>query len=405
VSAANSDPWFVAHHDDLVEIRPRVLVLNFDNRSKAPGVLERAIADQIQALAEGSRYLGYRDPAAPPFARYELAAIVDFTDTDPLVSPFSSSTRAPVDADNRFDVARLFTPEFEFSVPAEPSRSAGLCDLFESGAVNEVWLAVADGQREPPLMMERKQVYDAAFSPLDGQFNACIPESDCLEVECGVTVRVAHLNPRRGAGCDLQVRGWSIVAASASIPYFAENASAFFNADFRSRFGAEFDSFSELCVDDLPCVSYPSSTVAAANGTGTWRFDPYQQGCGSPEFPPNASARFDWRGMTPVESRCEHYGQRDGQNADLYEPYTAAKLDLYTGLLPDDPDFPLDCGGGWQMYWRQSMPCSIDAPRPPLSRVAKHKLKCLHGARGLPFSRQLSRARQQSVADAIERGQ
>ncbi len=355
-SAANSDPWFVANHDALVEIRPRLLVLNFDNLSKDPGVIEQAIEEQIEVLAEGSRYLGYRDPDAPRFLQYELVGVADLTDADPQASPFTSSTRVPAGANGRFDVARLFTSEFEFPVPAHPGRNVGLCALFESGAVNEVWLAVADGQREPPLMMERKQIYDTALSPLAGQFNACIPQSDCLEVECGVTVRLAHLNPHRGAGCDMQVRGWSIVTTGESVPYFAENATAFLNADFRTRFGTEFDSFSELCVDDLPCISYPSSTVAVADGTGTWRFDPYAQGCGAPEFPPNATARFNYESEIPVQSRCEHYAQADGVGGDLYEPYTAAKLGIYTGLLPNDPDFPEDCGGGWQMYWRQSMP-------------------------------------------------
>jgi hypothetical protein len=340
----------------LLEIRPRVLVLNFDNLS--PGdAINPAIETQIKALAEGSRYHGYSDPLAPPFIEYEIADVVDLTDADPSASNSSSSTRVPVDLENRFEAQRLFSNEFQFPDPTDPERNVGLCELFESGAVNEVWLAVADGMREPPLMTERKQVYDPSFSALSGQFNACGGTSECLEVECGVTLRLAHLNPRRGAGCDLQVRGWAIVDMGAAIPYFAENAAAFFNADFRSRFGASFDSFSEYCEGAEPCVSYPSSTVAAPAGTDTWRFDPYRQGCGTPEFPPNATARYDWRSSTPVESRCEHYGLRDGEDGDLYEPYDAAtKLAVYADLLPEDAEFPLDCGGGWQMYWRQSMP-------------------------------------------------
>jgi hypothetical protein len=346
----------VANHDALREIRPRVLVLNFDNLS--PGdAIRPAIETQIKALAEGSRYHGYTDPEAPPFLQYEIADVVDLTDANTSASTFTSSTRVPVDSESRFETERLFSSEFLFRDPADPERNVGLCELFESGAVNEVWLAVADGMREPPLMMERKQMYDASLSALSGQFNACGVTSECLEVECGVTVRLAHLNPHRGAGCDLQVRGWAIVDTGASIPYFAENATAFFNADFRSRFDASFDSFSEYCEGNEPCVSYPSSTVAAPIGTDTWRFDPYEQGCGTPEFPPNATARYDWQSSTPVESRCEHYGLGDGEDGDLYEPYDAStKLAVYADLLPQDEEFPQDCGGGWQMYWRQSMP-------------------------------------------------
>jgi hypothetical protein len=58
-----------------------------------------------------------------------------------------------------------------------------------------------------------------------------------------------------------------------------------------------------------------------------------------------------------VSSRCEHYGLRDGANGDdAYEIYSTSKLAVFDNLLPEDPEFPTDCGGGWQVYWRQSMP-------------------------------------------------
>jgi hypothetical protein len=52
----------------------------------------------------------------------------------------------------------------------------------------------------------------------------------------------------------------------------------------------------------------------------------------------------------PVLSTCEHYGLGDGPNgSDLQEPYTNEKSQRYDALEPD-------CGGGWQVYWRQSFP-------------------------------------------------
>ncbi len=359
ISSANSDPWLAANHDTLREIRPRVLVLNFYNGTPGNDVLDSVNA-RIKALGEASRYHGYLDPGAPRFVNYEVAAIVDYTDPDPLVSDFGSSSRVPVGVDGVFDVEQLFGPSFAFPDPAGTDAEFGLCELFEMGAINEVWLAVAD-ERQPPLMVERKQLYDQSMTALPGEFNDCIRNADnsCLDdVECDVTVRLAHLNPRRGTGCDLQVRGWSIVDTVLSIPYFADNATAFFNADLRERFGVSFDSFADICEPMMPCVSYPSSDVAESDGVPFFQFEPYRQGCGTPEFPPNASTRYDWNEiMTSVSSRCEHYGMRDGADGqDAYELYDASKLAVYDDLMPEDDEFPGDCGGGWQVYWRQSMP-------------------------------------------------
>jgi hypothetical protein len=365
VSSKNSDRWLAANHDDLREIRPKVLVLNFHNESRGDAI-RPAIEARILALAEGSRYRGYQDANAPAFVNYEVAGIVDYTDEDPDSSPDEASTLVPEGPDGLFDVHQLFEPPFLFPHPSGSEEQVGLCTLFEIGAVNEVWLASA-GPRQPPLMLERKQRYDTALTALPGDFNTCIHEGDeyCLQMECGVTVRLAHLNPTRGSGCDLQVRGWSIVDTGLSIPYFAENATAFLNADFRERYSVDFDSFADVCVRDQEqaCVSYPFTGVAEpvmAEG-GDWRFDPYRQGCGRPEFPPNADGYYDWTSAVPVISRCEHYGLGDGDSGDAYEIYEASKLSIYDELLPDDPRFPNDCGRGWQLYWRQSMP-GLDNP-------------------------------------------
>jgi hypothetical protein len=51
-----------------------------------------------------------------------------------------------------------------------------------------------------------------------------------------------------------------------------------------------------------------------------------------------------------VDARCAHYGLRDGPDGeDIRESYSAATV---SGLAAQYPD----CGGGWQIYWRQSIP-------------------------------------------------
>jgi hypothetical protein len=377
-SFTNSDPWLAQHHQAITEMQPKVLVLHFYNpmtAEEARGVAEK----QIAALAEGSRYHGYSDETAPAFLKYEIVKVVDLTD-DPVPPSYEweyvSSTKVPILL-GAFDHTALFGQAFAdlygFTDPNNPARNLVLCELFEQGLVNEVWLHVGEpGARAPVLNMERKQVYDIEGNHIPGVFESRAGSYAATGISCGVTVRLAHLSPVRGAGCDLQIRGFGLEAMRLAIPYLEANAPAFLNDDFRSRFDAPFDSWSDLCDQvAAPCVTYPTPTSARGklqNGQD-WGISPFIQGCGKSQFPPNARNRYDYRNVTDrVESRCEHFGMRDGPDGeDLREIYTATEKSeaydrKYGSLLafPDGrerlPEGYTDCGGGWQLYWRQSIP-------------------------------------------------
>ena len=94
-SRANSDAWLAEHHDRLLQMRPRILVLNFCN-GLAPA-RGRALVDAIiAALRESSRYHGYEDKAAAPFLECEIAKYVDLQDAAPPADPLDgNSTRYP----------------------------------------------------------------------------------------------------------------------------------------------------------------------------------------------------------------------------------------------------------------------------------------------------------------------
>jgi len=359
--SANSDPWLVGHRTVITEMRPRVLVLNFLNGNSNAQSMQAA-ARQAAALAEGSRYHGYADASAPVFLSYQIAAVVDVTDrTPPSGWPHPSSTLLPTAPSGEFDVLALFSAQFGelygFADPEEPSRALSLCELFERGTINEVW--IQDGEpelRRAPLNLERKQIYDATETAIPGGFAPCLGGGNggCLDqIICGVTVRLSHLDAARGPGCDLQVRGWGIERMWDALPSLRADALAFLNRDFDSRFGVRFDGWPAICDQTgARCVTYPTATSATGNyadGT-TWTIDSFEQGCGSTLFPPNASARWDLTSTTAVDARCEHFGLRDGADGgDIYEPYTAANVAAAEQAFPD-------CGGGWQIYWRQSMP-------------------------------------------------
>jgi hypothetical protein len=357
---ANSDPWLVTHRAVITEMRPRVLVLNFQNGVSVESA--RATAQrQVDAIAEGSRYHGYSDPSAPPFIRYEIAKVVDLTDAPPPSGwPNPSSTKLPTAPTGEFDPLALFSSQYAelYAVPdpKDAMRSLSLCELFEQGVINEVWIQDGEaGVRRAPLSLERKQSYDRTETAVTGTFTPGAGGGGTLDdILCGVTVRLAHLDAVRGPGCDLEVRGWEIEAMWAALPSLQADALAFLNRDFDKRFGVRFDGWAAICdkVGATPCITYPSATSASgvyADGM-PWSINPFLQGCGSTTFPPNATKYGEMTNMAMVDSRCEHFGLGDGPNGrDAYEPYSAAKVAALEQQFPD-------CGGGWQVYWRQSIP-------------------------------------------------
>jgi hypothetical protein len=376
-SYTNSDPWLVDNHTKISEMHPKLLVLNFNNRATVESTTTVA-TQQSAALGEGSRYHGYSVASAPVFLNYEIKRVVDFADR-PVPADWinPSSTLYPTAADGSFDVVPLFGQDFAdrygFPDPTDSSHKLTLCQLFEQGVINEVWLQAGEnGVRAMPLVLERRQAYDSAERPIPGQFISVgcpVASPNCLAaVSCGVTVRLAHLSPDRGLGCDLQVRGWGIEELPQSIPYLAANMSSFLNRDFATRFNVTFDSWEDICDrNGTPCVSYPSPDVATDPASTRFTFDPFAQGCGDTLFPPNARYRWDFQGTTPVYSRCEHFQMQDASDGrDVQEIYTADKVHSY------DQTYGEDCGGGWQIYFRQSIPGYRNTARDMSGRAMKN---------------------------------
>ncbi len=369
---ANSDPWLVTHNQVINGMKPNVLVLNFDNgQSRSQTTMyAQQVAD---ALSAGSKYHGYADSTAPAFLNYNILKVVDLTDASPAGTV---NTNIPLTATGDFDPNALFTnaqfaPFYNYPDASSTGGYLSLCQLFEQGIINEVWIQdgggtqLSNGKLSPraPLYAERKQIYDENGVAVPGDFDQCIGgggsgTQTCLNVPCGVTVRLAHLDPSQagGPGCDVQVRGWGIEGMWTALPSsLAFDANAFLNQDFRTRFEVSFDDWSEICTAS-PCVSYPSPMRATSTSGDATTFDinPFLQGCGSSLYPPNATAPDDFENSNPVNSRCAGFGLGGGSGGgDLYAPYYADSVitgydQMYTGNS--------NCKAGWEIYWRQSMP-------------------------------------------------
>jgi hypothetical protein len=363
VHTANSDPWLVTHNQVITSMNPEVLVLNFYNGQTKDQTRKYAqtVADQ---LSVGSTYHGYSDASAPAFLKYQIFDVVDLTDPS---STTTSSSLLPRSSTGDFDVTALFSSATFPPLYGVSDGSGGyltLCQLFEKGMINEVWIQdggdPAQNLPRAPLYEEQKQGYDENGRAIPNDFSTCIGTtgSEGCNIPCGVTVRLAHLDPNAGAGCDVQVRGWGIEGMWAALPQtLAADANAFLNQDFRKRFGVTFDSWWDLCGDitSTSCVSYPNPMEAKSTSADaqTFDFNPFDQGCGTSLFPPNARGADDFTNDTPVNSRCEGFGLGGGPNGgDSYRAYSASTVASYDQMYTGSSR----CPAGWQIYWRQSMP-------------------------------------------------
>lgn len=367
-SKATSDPWLVANHDRLTEMHPKVLTINFDNDAASKARWKTRVGEVIAGLAEGSRYHGYQDPEAKAFLHYEVAKWVDLSDETPVPGwTHKVSTKYPVscrgDAFYKFDYAALFTrPDITDAL------GAPLCDLFERGDVHEVWLyANGDPERyECPdgrvlgdmgaaEILESKPVYDAQ-GKTTGRFqkcagNGCLGDRDFEAFQaCGRTVRVLYINSTRGPGCAIHSagHGYEWMAKSGAVPEITPRFKDFAGFDLDRRYGLPFRDWYACDHDDCRTFDGPNALTWKV-GQKTGRLDPLDQTCGNVHFAPNARIDYD-ENATEVLTTCAHYGLHDGAGGrDEAEIFSKATYARYQSLAPD-------CGGAWQVYWRQSFP-------------------------------------------------
>jgi hypothetical protein len=403
----NSDPAIVRSHDTIAVMQPRVLLLDFCNDMDKQAVFDRAQAVAI-VIGESSRYHGYADGTAQGFLDYRLySPLVDLTDPEdagadagkiPLrdagrfggpggfhgnnPAHCTSSSKLPVDAKGEFDATGLFTQMFAanygFPDPLNPSRFLTLCELFEQGVINELWLEASDDfgvRSRPPLLIESRQMYDDNLDPIPGMFTGQTGESPFpANVQCKVTARIAFVSPNSAAVCDVAGYSVGLEKLPMAIPYMDHNATDFFNENlnipYQSKILSSWDQLVEFgnnkfvnnrgggwCMSQsTPCIGYGDGFAQATFPDGTlWKVAPFPQGCGTANFPPNARWEFDWANATAVPSRCENYAMHNGPGgSDMNDSYSSNKPSV--AAYQQRFGGGSDCGAGWQVYYRQNMP-------------------------------------------------
>jgi hypothetical protein len=364
-SSRTSDPWIIAHHDELVVMKPRVLALNFVN-GKTNAEMLAHLEQIVAAIREGTRPHGYGDPDAKPFLAYEIAYAIDLRDAAPPAGwPYNNSTLYPREEPPEgywsFDYEALFGPDmaalWQIEDPDAPSGPLTLCELSERGLVHEVWIY---GDADVPDVSAAEVLgimprYDESFVRIGDTLdrcagNGCFDAEDEIPASCTRTLRIAWVNNTRGVGCFLESlsHGIETIGGGDYIPYWKPYFRELAGFDLDVRHGLSFDSWYACSEPD--CLSYPNeSSVTYQVGSQSGTIDPYLAICGNAHFPPNARQHYDLSNTQPVLSTCETYRRGGGPGSDVAEPYTNARWSGYESIAGD-------CMGAWLVYWWQSFP-------------------------------------------------
>jgi hypothetical protein len=366
VSQANSDPWLVAHHDDIARVRPNLLVLLYANPGTFAG--ETGLVNQIVAgLAEGSRSRGYADASAAPQLQYQPRFVdlrdgVDGRAPPPPGYPYQNSTlypRKPAGAPGwGFDYAKLFTADYAqylgYPDPAHPGQFRDLCSLVNDGTINELWFVgsadVPDVNAAEVLGMMPN--YDDAGNPT-GSVNRCAGNG-CFDPEvpyCGRTLRIGFVNYNRGPGCYLHSNGHGIeFGVKDSVHSIQDWFLSYAGFDLDGRYNLPFNNLYQICQINQTCALHPTPTHATfIDGATNYDVDPFDGVCGNVHFPPNASTHYDYFNTTPVLSSCEGFGRHAGPGGSDAKSIVDQSVWVANSAYGD-------CGGEYLVWWYQNMP-------------------------------------------------
>jgi hypothetical protein len=382
-SKANSDAWLMVHHDEIAELRPRVIALNFANPA-TPTMANDLLNAIIGAFSEASRAQGYRDAQAKPQLLYQLVKLVDLRDgvggrpAPPSGYPYDNSTLYPAtgnrpltyDAQNppafgSFDYASLFSsafaPWYGYPNPDDPGQYLDLCTLVDRGEVHELWV-VASGDKPDAgaaEVLETKPNYTATGNRVDASAERCAGNG-CFDANvpfCGRSLRIGLVNYNRGPGCYVESLSHGLESAMNHrvAPGVSEWFARFAGFDLDQRYSLPFSSWYGLGCPTLPltpCLSYPTPTSARiVEPDLNLTLDPFDAVCGNVHYPPNGQSDYDINNPAVVESSCSDFGRHSGANgADAVSQVTSDLWMLPYGTLAGD------CDGPFLVWWWQNMP-------------------------------------------------
>jgi hypothetical protein len=359
-SCRNSDPWLVENHDGIRVMRPRLLVLNFSNNRDMPWIQQRT-EETIRALAESTRYHGFKNPRAPAFLQYEVARYVDFRD-EPVATGRENRNSSKYPRGDQPGTTRYapfysdaFAREYGFADPSQPGRYLNLHDLISAGLVHELWFyGIHDDEVAAFETIEFKQYYDEQLRPIEGKFGPAGNGHPADMPWSGRSFRITWFNTDRGLGCGMENFGHSLegVANHNAIPYYKRYFDEFAEFDLDRRYsGFPVSRLYSLRLGTEDRVEYPDSSTLVMHREGQEHIiRDYVAMGGNVHFPPGARGHYDLGSPYVVRTVIEDYRLRNGADGqDKVSDFDPRRFRQYASLAPD-------CMGQWMVYWRQCMP-------------------------------------------------
>jgi hypothetical protein len=353
---ANSDPILSQQHDQISQLQPVVLLLNFSD-AYTMAQTQALVTKHVNVLNIASSFHKYKGVNSQPAVAYNAKYIV-----------MAGQAAKPVNGTS-FNYNGLNTQAFADNVlkiqdPANPGPNLTLCQLFEKGIIHEVWCMVKDGENPKcGETQEAKQVYDANDNKVAGKFVSASNGDNITGLGCKVTVRITDFNPGRGTGCHQHAlgHGWERYMDAGAVPALKKQAARFLNWDLNTRVGAPFSNFYSACnttsAQSTDCMTWPSmiNIVSSTSAKVSFNIADMSGGCGNAHYYPNTTGNYSYDATTPdpmVLSSCENYGMHNGTGGkDLTTPFTNAMTDTLFGSMEDD-----DCGGHGTAYIYENFP-------------------------------------------------
>ena len=190
--------------------------------------------------------------------------------------------RRPNANGNDIDYSQLFSQKYAdyYAIPdpANAAHNLTLCELFQKGLVNDIFLVVnkTAPDDQMPEILEYKQEYDNKDVKKPGKFdqyagNGFFDKGDIPAVNaCGLSVRIGFLEMTGVLGNSMQVNAhnYEHIGINAVL-HFDEMFKPFANFDMDTRYGTSFANWYDQCsTSDNKCISYPDKNSGHFHGQG-----------------------------------------------------------------------------------------------------------------------------------------
>jgi plastocyanin len=413
-SHANSDPWISQNHSQLVQMRPRVLVINFanglgegggDNTSGGPFPPAQVAAKAQQFLAQfkyASQYHARLNPSAPAFLDPVVARVVDLRDNNGHANS-NLFPRGPVNSNGYPEVGyyQLFTAAYApyWGFLDQNGNPMTLGQAAALGYFHDIILIAnqVDGNGQNPAAQVTNnilevafvaQAYDSTLTPIPGEYvkngiahnrqtanmSQATSSDDNSMPWTGRSMRIYFLNASRGVGCLLHSEGheWEFRYSQASIyapgtpydnaspnPYMQPLFTRYAGFDLETTYGVNFQSL-YAGGDNYTytnCGSGACTTLNAPSATPPATIKNYKVAAGNVHYPPGAAHGYDYYPTSTVLSSIETFGEA----SELAVPVSYHLWDF----INQDPTVDDDCGGHFLTFWYQNMPGLNNATTDP----------------------------------------